>query len=436
MTDNDVLRAGLAELAEDVTIIDLRERVRAGVRRQTALRNAAIGGTAAVATAAAVVVGTLPRSVGAPAPNTGTPSVGTSAPSVATSTPSLGTSAPNRGGIRAVDFRNATFEIPPWPTDDPLWRDFTSFCGSGPRQFVGGESAQTSPEPNYSPPAPPGGGAPYRIPSRNQPIYAELDGQPGEDALVPISCVTTGAFGALLGLTIGPADGLNTLGWVFPPYSGNGGYDEFDVAVEDRDVVVQLRRSDEGMTSNPRFEQVRRYRFVDGAFRQVGGPTEFPGPIGSISDVDFRNYSVGFYGPGVHEGACNGDAIVLTNGVAEDTPNIFGSGGGPRPGDRMRYELRQVSLGKVESFGDQSAILTFTCTRLTDNAVFEAVFATALWDGQLALLTPIVATDLDGIRGVVNTRVENGSVVVTVRTAAGEQVWRYGSDAMGQFTRR
>jgi hypothetical protein len=400
MTDNGVLRAGLTELADEVEIVDLRDRVRAGVRRRAALRTAAVGGTAAVATAAVVAAGALVRTDdGGPVP---------------------------AGPIREVDFRNATFTIPPWPLDDPRTSDFTSFCGAGPLEFRDGESVRTNPEPIFSPPAPPYGGAPYRISA--PPIYAELDGEPGEDALLLVTCIPSGGFDALLGLTLEGNGDLRTLGWVYPPFSGNAGHDRDDVAVNRRDVVLQLHPWDEamGLVAQPRFEQVRRYRYEDGAFRQVGGPTEWPAPITYVDDVDFANYSVGFYGSEVTPGGCNGDAIVLSNGVAEDT---YGASG------RMRYELRQVHFGHVEVYGD-SAILTFRCTRLTDNAVFEAVFVTTVWSGILNLLNPVVATDRDGVRGIVSTRVEDELIVVTVRTATGEEVWRYGADGMGQFERR
>ncbi|MFD0595244.1 hypothetical protein ACFQZ4_25200 [Catellatospora coxensis] len=180
---NDFFRAQLAELAAQAAPVDLYPRVLATSRRRARRRAVAVvaavvalsGGFAATA----VVVG---RAVSPPVT---TPS-GSAGP-VTTVRPSAGVSdtAP------VTDVRNASFEVPE-----------LALCPAGRRTFVDGTERD----------------GPYNfltVTELSSPLRADLDGVPGDELLVLVSCRIEGIFTRkqLLALTV--VDGtLRPLGLV------------------------------------------------------------------------------------------------------------------------------------------------------------------------------------------------------------------------------
>ncbi|WP_144119901.1 hypothetical protein [Catellatospora sichuanensis] len=250
---NDFFRAQLADLAAQAVPADLYPRVLTGSRRRSRRRTAAVLAAAVVLSggfATTVLVGrSLPPPVTTPSGSAGpvtTPPTLSGSPSAEVSSEPV------------VDVRNASYDVPA-----------IAVCAAGRRTFVDGTERD----------------GPYNhltVAEPSPPVRADLDGVPGDEMIVLVSCRVEGIFTRkqLLALTV--ADGtLRPLGLVLDSRT----FDFFPwidpalVSVRGDVVTVRIEGygNDDGAARIAPEERGFAYR--DGAFVQVSGPTARPSPL-------------------------------------------------------------------------------------------------------------------------------------------------------------
>ena len=251
MTDR--LRAGLADLAETATPVDLRERVYRGARR-IARRNRTLGAMTGLALVAGSVAGYTML----------WPTAGVG--------PQLGATTgltPDPTG--EVDPRNATFTVPAYPG---VW---AHACPEGERTFTNG-LADVGP------------GAKLMI--AEDVLRGDLDGAPGDEFVLRVQCATEGGSDLnLLAVRVGSDGAVTALGWVNVDADGELLVLDRAEPVEVRDGsvrVVVIKRYDDWA----RDKQVRRYAYRDGRMVQIDGPTSFPPVPTDPTAVDLRTMTL------------------------------------------------------------------------------------------------------------------------------------------------
>lgn len=249
---NDFFRARLADLAAQAEPVDLYPRVLVTSRRRA--RRRAVAAVAAVVALAGGLAATVVL-VGGSLP----PPVTTSSGSpVATRTPGGSASPAASPSEPVTDVRNASFEVPAM-----------ALCPAGRRTFVDGTERD----------------GPYNlltVAELSPPLRADLDGVPGDELVVLVSCRIEGIFTRkqLLALTV--ADGtprplglvLDAATFDFFPW-----VDPARVSVRGDVVTVRI----EGYGNDDGAERItpeeRGYAYRDGVFVQVSGPTARPSPL-------------------------------------------------------------------------------------------------------------------------------------------------------------
>ncbi len=247
MNDLDTLRTGLAQLATEVTPVDLRARVLASSRRLAARRIAAGLATAVAATvtASALLLTLNPAAGPAPGPS---PSPG---PSLRPTTlPAyVDPPAPDIG-----PFPDATITVPSWGRADNV-------CATGPVKLSNVQ---------YDP----GAGKP--VLTVLAAVSTDVDGDGSADYVAQLACGEgpegpaqqivayrrSGTRLVLLGRVVGTQDGVAMVDSVEVRGAGR-------IAVQ-----VSAGYSDGGIRYVP--NQWRVYAWQGGRFRQVSGPTTFP----------------------------------------------------------------------------------------------------------------------------------------------------------------
>jgi hypothetical protein len=190
-------------------------------------------------------------------------------PSTSTSPLAQTPSRPSAPDPRTVDLRNASIDIPAWQGGKVI----SDRCSAGVHNFVNGRADATAGS---------AGAASYELPAPGtQPVYADLDGQPGDEILVSLGCYGDGSLfpQQLLALKVRDDGTLTTLGSVLATTDGTLlAYDPPSVQVRaaDRTVLVQVFGPWVSNGGYPGGAQQRGYRYQDGQFRQVEGPTGAP----------------------------------------------------------------------------------------------------------------------------------------------------------------
>ena len=268
------LRASLAELADEARSVDLRDRVLEGSRR-LAIRQRVIGSTMATVALAGVVGALMLVRPGGEV----TPPVESPMPTVASPSPSSSPS-PSPEPALSIDLRNATFVVP----DFPGGKD----CPAGTRKFVDGKADA---DPNAVP-------DPTMLVQDGKPTVADVDGVPGAEILTVIWCDGYVDDGQVLALKVSPTGELSPLGFVLR----SADHPSFEVdstqPIVVRDGVVEVTvlspRVPDGGHSILDL-QVRGYRFGNGSFRQVSGPTTFAQPPSDPTKIDMANVTAQVY---------------------------------------------------------------------------------------------------------------------------------------------
>ncbi|MEV0153384.1 hypothetical protein AB0H57_06525 [Micromonospora sp. NPDC050686] len=265
----DRLRADLADLAEEVTPVDLRDQALRTSRRLVIQRRVATSAAAlalvGVATGSALAIRSATGGLGpvpadspsvtggpsaGPAPTSSAPAPRGSAPS-SSGSPAAGTSGPSRKLLTVAEVKNAQIPLPPWPGDA---------CAAGTYQFRQGAVLS--------------GSAPDSKPLllMDRPSIADVDGDGEPEAVVTLTC-KPGSTSAqqVIALVRGPA-GLVPLGVVAPAGQRDSQVKGVQ-ALADGSVRVRWVDTQRGSAGA---EQWRTYRWNGSAFRQIAGPTGFP----------------------------------------------------------------------------------------------------------------------------------------------------------------
>ncbi|MGY0230409.1 hypothetical protein [Longispora urticae] len=385
------------------------DAVRSTVRHQRKVRNIALGVFAL--TVMAVPVAAYATLQGDPhGPPPGVP--GTTAP--ATTTPPVRPTGPPPAepslSVLAPDLANAKITVPAWPGGENI----TRFCPAGSYTFTGGAVVFAKKD---------GYDSSYSLSlDAYAPKRAELDGEPGDEVLVGLRCSGPGSFHPVQLLALKPlADGtVRTLGFVIAAAPGEiYAYDEEDVEVSNRDVLVRLLGKYQTNGTYTRSEP-RVYRYGKDSFKQVEGPTRFSAGPAAIKDTDLRFQQMFLVGFECHNGSCMGSTLPFFDGTATDTVVTDSVA---RPYKLATYEYTVAPLAIVKP-GDVTHALMVVTRRSTDGTVMRGVFAASIIStatGNGVFARAVVGSGEDGVLDVTSQRVDGNSIVVTVKTDTGGQ---------------
>jgi hypothetical protein len=341
---------------------------------------------------------------------------------------------------RTVDLRSATFDI-------PALDGYGGYCPGGSRQFANG-SAVAKKSDNGAEfdsmytisglPAEKNGPWDPHAEHVPAPWYGDIDGEPGDEALVIVGCHEEGSINPelLLALKVMPDRTVRTLGpAIVTPGRSAYDFDADDVRVENRIVNVPVYgdHTSNGGPLNPK--QTRGYRYDNGQFSQVSGPITWPPHPKTVHDVDFRNTTIN-----LAFGTCNGGAsnmcvrgaVAIVDGTGHDTTE-FGRPDGTRMVGLFTYALGKVSFVTGAS-GDDIALVTISQTS-PDGSARSGVFSMAVSDRCCMFASPVAQVGIDGVTAITDQRAEDGTAKITVRTATGEEIRTYREQSTGQWSR-
>jgi hypothetical protein len=421
--------AGYRQVAAEAFTPPSTEVVFATARARTVRRRAAAAVAVAAAVVTVLVTGTVvagaitanepvvpatrpPATTGAP-PTTEAPPATATPPTTPSPTPDGGTGedpqpVPDQGNrVRFLDdetaqrIRGATIELAAWPGSS------SQRCPAGEYSFTDGR-ATIGEDPS---------GFPWNytvLVDGQHGIFADLDGEAGDEILVPLGCgINELQFGLLALKPVG--GGFETMGYVVVEANGLGSPDRF--FPDGDELVVEVKVP--GIPGD--FEQRRRYRWQDAEFVQVGGPTEMPADPTDLTEVDLRNWSFPVYIEGEDTPCGTGGTLSFVDGGSGVWSYESQSDGVSWPA--AEYLMYGVSRGSLDVDGDArpATLVTLTCARpdgLTETWVHH-VFG-----------RPVVRVGDDGATAIVSHRIVDGLAEVTVETADGEQTRRYRTDGI------
>ncbi len=405
---NDRLHNDLADLAEQVAVVDLRDRALRTSRRITLRRRL----TAAAVAVAVITIGAggafafsgqenkpVPAGSTSPSPSASPSDLPSVQPSGSVSeSPSAQGQAPS---IYSVDIRNATIAMPDWPHYD--------MCRSGPHKFVDGESVASKTN-----------GGEYDYDMLPTPVtYANLDGQPGDEALVTVQCTGDGSVNPsqLLALKPKPDGTLAVLGAPNTSLTKILDYDLYDISVSGRVVSLETMgpHTSNGGPGEPK--QLRGYRYDDGAFHQVSGPTEDATWPTDVRGVDLGN-----------------STLAVTDGAQHFLVRFVG-GTGQQKLDSGTYTLTLGPVVSILTNKGQDAD-TVLITRQVPGGTKVALFWVQAFAGTATSAGVVVRVGDDGITGITGYTEKPGGcggLFIDVTTASGKETRRYVQDDSGWF---
>ncbi|MGW4464513.1 hypothetical protein [Micromonospora sp. NPDC004704] len=256
----DRLRSDLADLAEEVAPVDLRDRTlrtsrRIGVQRTLASSAAAL---VMIGAATGTAFAFFPRGDVGPAPAATTP------PAVVTPTPtpmpSVTVTEPvNLAPLTVSEIENGSLTLPDWGTD---------VCPTGTFRFAKGNHVYL-PQPD----------SPMAFAILGEPVPVDVDGDGVNEMAAEIVCSPHAVTAQQVLVFKRAADGgVQTLGRVTsvrPPARGALPQELIQSVAAGDAGTVRVQWADQQPFS-PADPQWRGYRWVDGQFKQVSGPTRFP----------------------------------------------------------------------------------------------------------------------------------------------------------------
>jgi len=392
--------------------------VRRRAERATRNRRAALATVAVVVAVAFGIAGAAasqqangpdPRPADTPTPSVVAPSSEPAPqPSASTVEPSTGLGV----DIRSVDLQNATLTMPAWPLD------MGSNCPAGQRRFRNGV-APTGPR------SPEGFPWQYTLEVKGgQVVYGDIDGQPGDELLVLVSCAAVEGTSALLAVRVRPDRTLVGLGYVAPIGKGVEGFDLYRINAGE--ILVEVSES----AYDADVEQLRGYRWRGDRFTQTSGPTRVPTSADlaaeDVRKLDFRNtwlrFHIGTNGQGIlHDPCLYWQNVTFVNGRGRSR----GVPGQPT-GGATNAEVGPVSTGFLADRPRPEraqALITVRCIG-DDGKRTEAVVAMV---ENTHDVVPVVGSGQAGVAGIVRHQITpDGLAKVTVRLAAGgEEVRTY-----------
>ncbi|MEV6526227.1 hypothetical protein AB0M43_30240 [Longispora sp. NPDC051575] len=387
------------------------DAVRSTVRHQRKVRNIALGVLAL--TVMAVPVAAYATLQGDPhGPPPGVP--GTTAPVTAEPTPVPSPSASL--DQKAPDLPNARIAVPGWPGGENI----TKFCAAGTYTFANGKVVFGQHE---------GYESTYSQDTEYPLVRADLDGQPGDEILMHLTCSGPGSFHPqqLLALKPLPDGTVRTLGWVIAPKPGEiYAYREVSVKVADRVVSVEVMgayRTNGWYTR----KQTRSYRYEGTAFKQVAGPTSFPVVPSTLRGLDLRQQPVQ-----VTDFGCTGCRLAIVNFVDGRGSDTVQTAFMTDPTRVAVYEFTIEGFVIAGPQGGEHALALVT-SRAPDGATQKRVYDVRVGttgpgdEFGVILENPVAATGKGGVTDIVGIKAgpRESTVEVTVRTAAGQEARIY-----------
>lgn len=303
---------------------------------------------------------------------------------------------------KVTQLQNTTLTLPPWPAGGQAGgQGGGQGCPAGTFTFHDGKTP-TGQQDQL--------GRPYdylMLYRQSLGIYANLDGAPGDEMVVPLACGFTEVTYQLLVLQ-DSKDGPRALAYLpalpafdrFYPYSTG--------------LVVEVLDNPFDTSA----EQRRRYGWNGTGFTQTSGPASFPADL--LPDVRGIDLRQSYF----HIDQCGGGMLSFLDGVSGTWPSA------DHPATRI--ELGQISTGLLseppEFAAQGDALVTVTCK--PDGRPWQ------VWVVKVsaAKAIPVLRVGDGGVTAVVSHRILGGLAEVTVRTQAGQQVWRFSSNGY-TFTR-
>lgn len=387
----------------------------------------------ALAAAAVVVVVVVAVTVSRGGATRSTPPVHPH-PSLTTPTPhpSLTTPTPQPTGPPNVDprwlrLRNAVIDVPAWKYDGDR-------CHPGPHRFVNGRSlaahafGTTYGYNLWIPPL-----AQYA--QYGAPVFGDLDGKPGDEVLVELSCNGPGSVHPYVLLALAPqADGTyRTLGVVNQTPTEYLDFDPTTVRISNGTIYVDERGPEYSDGGPLAMEQERGYRYQNGTFVQVSGPASFPPLPTNIRDIDPRNTTWPLMFEDCTE-TCSMLYVPFTDGHGRAVEPIQLSDGTFR---LVTYDYRIDQTAYSTGRGSQPGFALLTITRTSPDApTVQFVYAGYAPAGFLGPAWPVVWTRRDGIRQIVSASGARRVVRVVVETGTGEQTRTYVTANYQTWTRQ
>jgi hypothetical protein len=410
MPDHDKLTSAFAEYrsaARQGFAAEQTESVFQAARQRRTRRMVVSTVAAALTVATVLVAGAMLRPTAAPPlppAETPSPSATVSASASASPTPSAAVNGPRTDPANEVRFlteaarqrlRSATITLPAWPTGFDV-------CAAGRFTFVDGKVRTGATE----------SGIPYTyyMLFRTQVgIYADLDGSPGDEMVVPLGCGEAEVYSQLLVLKDNGGN-LETMGYIPDVPS----FDRFYPS----ETGLMVEVIDATMTDTK--EQRRRYSWNGSRFTQTWGPTTFP-PTPDVRNVDLRNsfFQIADHNP------CAAGILSFVDGI---------SGSWRRedrdfPGDvspEKTIELGEISTGLLSEPDEHAdrgdALVTAVCRSQGNDAV------TWVLKVSHGLATSVLRVGEEGVTGVVSHRIVSGVAEIVVNTKDGQRTWRYSYD--------
>ncbi|GAA1859090.1 hypothetical protein [Asanoa iriomotensis] len=255
---------------------------------------------------------------------------------------------------------------------------------------------------------------------------ADLDGKPGDELVTTLKCENDGSVHPtqLLALKVAGDGSLSPLGFVLDQ-NVTAPFTSETVAVDNGVVRVTVFGPYQSDGNPPCDRQVRGYAYLDGAFRQVDGPTEFTKPPTNFREIDFRN-------AGFNMGRSNPDqtnlyCVKTVDGVGEaDLLNDYKDA----TKDRTRYS---VSVGPV-SFVDTEAFAILTLR--SPSGEVSQTLQRFYQDGDYPLGEEVLRSGTEGVVSIDRAKARGAVVTVTVTTAGGTRDWTYRKSATSQLWER
>jgi hypothetical protein len=261
-------------------------------------------------------------------------------------------------------------------------------------------------------------------------VWAEVDGRPGVDTLVDVSCQGEGSLHLhyLLAITVAADGSVTTIGNVLPGDHGNLiSFNATDVRVAaDRTVTVEsygLQYSDGG----PReMTQARAYRYDGSGFSQVGGPTVFQVPPSELADVDFRNTTIGLPVEFEPDGGLAYDFVAFADGRGGDIVTTS-------EGTVLASNYASGAAAYLTPPDGPMAIVPVTVTDDHGRTSQMLLAYTPDTDGSQQTTTYVVLrTGAGGVTSIERFRAVGTDVEIQFHTAAGPQDRVYHRSANGQ----
>ena len=297
---------------------------------------------------------------------------------------------------KTTQLRDATITLPPWPVPSQA-------CVAGTFTFRDGKAPTGVPDPI---------GRPFdylMLLGASQGIYANLDGTPGDEMVVPIACGFTEVTYQLLVLE-DDRDGPHAVGYL----PGLPAFDRF--YPYETGLVVEILNGPFDTVA----EQRRRYGWNGTRFLQTHGPGAFPADL--FPDPRRTDLRQSYF----RIDQCGGGMLSFLDGVSGTWPHADRD----NPGDThpaTRFELGEISTGLLneppEPAGRGDALVTVTCK--PDGRPHE----TWVVKVSAAQAVPVLKVGVDGVDGVVSHRITGaGLAEVVVKTQTRQQIWHYRSD--------